>query len=100
MSADPITVTLGKWTFDHFDYDREADVLYLSIGEPRPALGVESPEGHVWLMDIETDEICGLTIVGGDALIKKYGKFEISVPETAVSVGNEDFGGLLVGAGC
>ena len=25
----------------HWDYDEEADVLYLSVGAPRPAVGIE-----------------------------------------------------------
>jgi hypothetical protein len=37
--------------FDHADYDVEADAAYLSIGEPRRAIGEESPEGHVVLFD-------------------------------------------------
>lgn len=28
-----------------WDYDEEADVLYLSIGEPRPAVGVDIGDG-------------------------------------------------------
>ncbi len=30
-----------------WDYNEEADVLYLSIGEPRPALGMDIGEGVV-----------------------------------------------------
>ncbi|MBI2939746.1 MAG: DUF2283 domain-containing protein, partial [Chloroflexi bacterium] len=30
-----------------WDYDEEADVLYLSIGEPRPALGMDIGEGTI-----------------------------------------------------
>ena len=35
-------IHLGPYTFDHVVYDAEGDVLYLSIGEPRPAY--DSPE--------------------------------------------------------
>lgn len=58
------TITLGPWTFDHVSYDAEADVVYLSIGEPRRALGEETPEGHVALFEEETGEFCGLTLIG------------------------------------
>ena len=30
-----------------WDYDPEADVLYMSVGEPQPALGVDIGEGLV-----------------------------------------------------
>ena len=30
-----------------WDYDEEADVLYISIGEPRKALGVDIGEGAI-----------------------------------------------------
>ncbi len=29
----------------NWEYDEEADVLYLSIGEPRPAVGVDIGDG-------------------------------------------------------
>lgn len=58
------TITLGPWTFDHVSYDADADVVYLSIGEPRRALGEETPEGHVALFEEETGEFCGLTLIG------------------------------------
>lgn len=46
-----------------FVYDCEGDVLYLSIGPPRPAVGEETPEGHVMLFDATTGEFCGLTLI-------------------------------------
>lgn len=50
--------------FDHVLYDADADVAYLSIGEPRRAVGEQTPEGHVLLYDEETGEFCGLTLIG------------------------------------
>ncbi|KXG78307.1 DUF2283 domain-containing protein [Thermotalea metallivorans] len=44
------------------NYDRKFDILYLSIGEPRPSYGEEETPGLVVLKDIETDEITGFTI--------------------------------------
>ena len=40
-----MTVRIGDWEFDSHAYDAEADVLYLSIGEPRDGYGEESPRG-------------------------------------------------------
>ena len=51
---------------DHanWDYDNEADVLYLSVGEPRPAVGVDIGDGVVLRYDEETREVIGLTVIG------------------------------------
>ncbi len=47
-----------------WDYDEEADVLYLSIGEPRPAVGIDIGEGMVLRFDEAARNVVGLTIVG------------------------------------
>ena len=47
-----------------WDYDEEADVLYLSIGEPKPAIGVDIGEGVVARYDEEHKELVGVTLVG------------------------------------
>ena len=47
-----------------WDYDEEADVLYLSLGEPRPALSVDLGEGLVARYDQEEGEVVGLTVIG------------------------------------
>ena len=45
-------------------YDAEADVLYLSFGEPQPAEGVDLGSGLVALYDEETHAVVGLTLIG------------------------------------
>jgi uncharacterized protein YuzE len=47
-----------------WDYDEEADVLYLSVGEPRPAVGVDIGEGVVLRYDEAQNELVGLTLIG------------------------------------
>jgi uncharacterized protein YuzE len=47
-----------------WDYDAEADVLYLSVGTPRPAEGVDIGEGVVVRYDPAEHEVVGLTVVG------------------------------------
>lgn len=47
-----------------WDYDAEADVLYLSLGSPRAAEGVDVGEGVVLRYDPEQREVVGLTVVG------------------------------------
>ncbi len=47
-----------------WDYDEEADVLYLSIGRPRKAAGVDIGDGVVVRYDEKKKEVVGLTILG------------------------------------
>jgi len=44
-------------------YDREADVLYLSIGEPRPAISREIGDDVLLRVDPNTGEVVGLTVL-------------------------------------
>ncbi len=32
-----MTITIGTLSFDNVEYDADADVLYLTVGEPRNA---------------------------------------------------------------
>ncbi len=48
----------------NWDYDNEADVLYLSVGEPRPAVGVDIGDGVVLRYDEDIQEVVGLTVIG------------------------------------
>jgi len=54
-----------------WDYDEEADVLYLSIGEPRPAIGMDIGEGIVVRYDEVSQEVVGLTLIGLRARVMK-----------------------------
>ena len=47
-----------------WEYDEEADVLYISIGEPEEAIGVDIGEGIIVRYRENTGEVVGLTIVG------------------------------------
>jgi uncharacterized protein YuzE len=44
-------------------YDREADVFYLSIGEPRPAISRELGDDVLLRVDPNTGEVIGLTVL-------------------------------------
>jgi uncharacterized protein YuzE len=55
---------LEKPTTITWDYDEEADVLYLSIGEPQPAVGIDIGEGVVLRYDETRREVVGLTLIG------------------------------------
>lgn len=47
-----------------WEYDEEADVLYISIGEPSKAVGVDIGEGAIIRYSEETKEVLGLTLIG------------------------------------
>ncbi len=47
-----------------WDYDGEADVLYISVDSPKPAVGVDIGEGVVVRYDEVRGEVVGLSIVG------------------------------------
>ncbi len=47
-----------------WNYDEEADVLYLSVGEARPAVGVDIGEGVIVRYDESRREVVGLTLIG------------------------------------
>lgn len=55
---------LEKPTSVNWDYDEEADVLYLSLGEPRPAIGVDIGDGVILRYDEAAREVVGLTLIG------------------------------------
>ncbi len=54
-----------------WDYDGEVDVLYLTIGEPIPAVGVDIGEGIVVRYDEIEKQIVGLTLSGLRARVLK-----------------------------
>ncbi len=47
-----------------WDYDEEADVLYISFGKPRPAVGIDIGKGIIPRYDEKEKEITGMTVVG------------------------------------
>ncbi len=47
-----------------WDYDEEADVLYISVGKPAKATGLDVGDGVIVRYDEERGEVVGLTIIG------------------------------------
>lgn len=47
-----------------WEYDEEADVLYISAGNPRPATGIDMGEGLILRYDEAKGEVVGLTLTG------------------------------------
>lgn len=71
---------IGDWIFDESSYDPDADVLYLSIGKPRRAVGEQTPEGHIVHFDEETGEFCAVTIIDVQAILTETGSVDVTVP--------------------
>lgn len=60
-----------------YDYDQEEDILYLSIGEPRPSITKEIEEGILIREDIKTGELTGVTILDYKERINNKEKIDI-----------------------
>jgi uncharacterized protein YuzE len=54
-----------------WDYDEDADVLYLSLGEPKPAEGIDIGDGVILRYDQDQSEVIGLTLIGLRARLVK-----------------------------
>lgn len=48
----------------NWDYDEEADVLYISVGPPRAAVGVDIGDGVIVRYDEANHEVVGITVIG------------------------------------
>lgn len=57
-----------------WDYDDDADTLYLSFGKPKAAVGLDIGEGVVVRYDEQAKEVVGLTIVGVGRRLEEYVK--------------------------
>ena len=53
-----------------WDYDREADTLYVSFGKPRPALTLDLGEGMLARYREEDGELVGFTIIGVSRIVE------------------------------
>ena len=74
-------ITIGQTTFDHASYDAAGDVLYLHVGEPRPAFeSEETPEQHLVRLD-EQGQVIGLTIINAKWLLDQEGAIAVTLPE-------------------
>lgn len=79
-----MSINVGSITFHSVLYDREADVLYLSSGDPAQAVDFdESREGHALRYDAE-GKLVGITIVGPRRLLEEYGEIVVTPPTLRV----------------
>jgi uncharacterized protein YuzE len=75
-----MTITIADITFDRVEYDADADVLYLHVGDPVSAVDYdETPEGHVVRFDRNGD-LVGLTLVRPKRLLEGNGELRVTLP--------------------
>jgi uncharacterized protein YuzE len=75
-----MSVTIADITFDRVEYDSDADVLYLHVGDPSTAVDFdETPEGHALRFDVE-GRLVGITLVRPKRLLDESGRLRITLP--------------------
>jgi uncharacterized protein YuzE len=79
---EAVNIRIGPLVFDHADYDAEGDVLYLHVGDPQPAEGEETPEGHVLRYAPGSQSIVGLTVINARHVVSRDGRLIVTIPET------------------
>jgi uncharacterized protein YuzE len=89
-------IHLGPYTFDDVVYDARGDVLYMSIGKPRPAAdSPPTPEGHIVRFDAN-DELIGVTIVNAKWLLERDGTLSVTFPERSATADTRELEAALV----
>jgi uncharacterized protein YuzE len=83
-----MTVKIDGIEFDHNLYDREADVLYLHVGNPADAIDWDdSPEGD-GLRYGPDGSLVGITILNARSRLERDGKITITLPERRLEATN------------
>ena len=91
-----MSVKIAGIEFNRVDYDRDADVLYLHVGEPSSAADWdESDEGHA-LRYGPDGAIVGITIVNARRILEEDGEIAITLPRQRVVA--KDLGPVLAAA--
>lgn len=91
-----MTVKIAGIEFDNNLYDREADVLYLHVGDPASAVDFDgTPEGHHTRYGPD-GSLVGLTIVNARWLLEQDGEIVLTLPEQKVRA--TDLGDALAAA--
>ena len=86
---EAVNIRIGPLVFDHADYDQDGDVLYLHVGEPQPAEGEETPEGHFVRFAPGSQRIVGLTVINARHVLARDGRLIVTVPETVEASAEE-----------
>ncbi len=75
------TLKLDEDSCLDWSYDEEADVLYISFGDPQPALSIDM-DGVLVQYREGDGEIVGVTIIGAGAMLRQK-KWRTALPSPA-----------------
>ncbi|HEX3262763.1 MAG TPA: hypothetical protein VHR37_03795 [Solirubrobacterales bacterium] len=75
-----MSLRAGPYTFSHVTYDPPSDVLYASIGRPRPGRRVETPEADYLRFDSQ-DGFAGLIVMNPRQRLERDGAVYVSLPQ-------------------
>jgi len=65
-----------------WDYDADADVLYISIGKPQKAEGIDLGNGVIVRVNPATNEIIGFTILNPiQKTLQELNRFEVETSQ-------------------
>ena len=79
-----MSVKIAGIEFDNNFYDREANVLYLHVGDPASAVGYDATrEGHHTRYG-QDGSLVGPTIVNARWLLEQDGEIVLTLPEQKV----------------
>lgn len=79
-----MTVKIAGIEFDHVDYDREVDVLYLHVGDPASAVDWEDTVEGDGVRYGPDGSLVGITILNARRRLDRDGKIVITLPEQRV----------------
>jgi hypothetical protein len=75
-----VSLRAGPYTFSHVTYDPPSDVLYASIGQPRPGKRVETPEADYLRFD-SRDRFNGMILMNPRERLERDGAVYVSLPQ-------------------
>lgn len=75
-----MSLRAGPYTFSHVTYDPPSDVLYASIGRPRPGRRVETPEADYLRFD-GRDRFTGMIVMNPRVRLERDGAVYVSLPQ-------------------
>ena len=75
-----MSLRAGPYTFSHVTYDPPSDVVYASIGRPRPGRRIETAESHYLRYD-DRDRFTGIIFMNPRAQLESEGAVYVSLPE-------------------
>ena len=72
----------AAFTFEHCEYDADADELHLASGAECAASAETTPEGHIVRVARPDGHVCGLTLVGVSRLLHRDGHVRVTLCST------------------